>query len=312
MTQPSPTPLAWPQPFAGVLAPVVTPFGADLAPDFDRFLAHCRWLLANRCDGLAIFGTNSEANSLTVEERIDLLDRLVAAGIEPLRLMPGTGSCALGDTVRLTAHALERGCGGVLTLPPFYYKGVSDDGLFAFFSAVIERVGSPALRLYLYHIPPVSQVPITLKLIERLLKAYPRAVAGIKDSSGDWTNTKAVLDAFPGFGTFAGSETGLLATLRGGGVGCITATGNINPAGIRRVYETWTTAAADGVQDRVTAFRKTVQKYPMIAALKRILGHYRKDPAWHRVRPPLTPIDEAVGRTLIAEVEALGFSMRGL
>ena len=154
---------------AGVLSPVVTPFTADLAPDTERFVRQCRCLLSQNV-GLAVFGTNSEANSLSVEEKIELLDRLVAAGLDPARMMPGTGHCALPDSVRLTAHAAKAGCGGVLMLPPFYYKGVSDKGLFRSFAEVIERVGDPRLRIYVYHIPPVSQVPITLALIERLLK----------------------------------------------------------------------------------------------------------------------------------------------
>ena len=201
----------------GVLSPVVTPFKSDLSPDPERFVRHCRWLLSQNV-GLAAFGTNSEANSLSADERIELLDRLVAAGLDPARMMPGTGCCALPDTVRLTAHAMKVGCAGVLMLPPFYYKGVSDEGLYRSFAEVIERVGDRRLRVYLYHIPPVAQVPITLGLIERLLRAYPDNVAGIKDSSGDWGNTKAVLDAFAasGFDVFPGSETFLLAAMRAG------------------------------------------------------------------------------------------------
>ncbi len=300
------------QPFEGVLAPVVTPFRADLSADVERTIAHCRWLLSQKCDGLAVFGTNSEANSLSLGERNDLLDRLIEAGIPGSKLMPGTGACALPDAVAATRHAVARGCGGVLMLPPFYYKGVAEDGLYAFFSEVVERVGSTALRLYLYHIPPVAQVGIPLKLIERLIKAYPDTVVGIKDSSGDAANLKSILDAFPGFGTFAGSEAGLLACLRGGGVGCITATGNIAPAGIRRVFETWRTAEADGIQEKVTAFRNTMQKHPMIPALKAVIGHFRKDASWGRVRPPLVAMGEDARAKLVADIGAHGFTMPGL
>src|SRR4029077_8366930 len=236
----------------GVLSPVVTPFGADLAPDPQRFARHGRWLLSQNV-GLAVFGTNSEANSLSVEEKIELLDGLVAAGLDPARMMPGTGCCALPDSIRLTAHAMKLGCGGVLMLPPFYYKGVSDDGLFRSFAEVIERVGDRRLRVFLFPTPPVAQVPITLGLIERLLKAYPDSVAGIKDSSGDWANTKAVLDAFAasGFDVFPGSETFLLASMRAGAVGCISATANINPGPIARLHATWQAADADRQQQRL-------------------------------------------------------------
>ena len=179
----------------GVLAPALTPFKADLAPDRERFIRHCRWLLSQNC-GLAPFGTTSEANSMSTDERISLLDALVAAGIDPSRMMPGTGCCSIVETVELTAHAVKHGCAGVLMLPPFYYKDVSEEGLYRYFSEVVQRVGDARLRIYLYHIPPVAIVGITPKLVERLLKAYPNAIAGMKDSSGDWNNTKTFLDAF--------------------------------------------------------------------------------------------------------------------
>ena len=243
----------------GVLSPVVTPFKADLSPDPERFVRQCRWLLSQNV-GLAVFGTNSEANSLSSDEKVELLDRLVAAGVDPGRMMPGTGCCALTDSVRLTAHAMKLGCGGVLMLPPFYYKGVSDDGLFRNFAEIIERVGDRRLKIYLYHIPPVSQVAITLPLIERLLKAYPGIVAGAKDSSGDWNNTKAYLDNFAkqGFDVFPGSETFLLQGMRAGGVGCISATANVNPGAIARLFATWQAADADRqrAQGRHRALRR--------------------------------------------------------
>jgi 4-hydroxy-tetrahydrodipicolinate synthase len=298
---------------SGVLSPVVTPFTADLAPDAERFVRQCRWLLSQNV-GLAVFGTNSEANSLSVEEKIELLDRLLAAGLDPARMMPGTGHCALPDSVRMTAHAAKAGCGGVLMLPPFYYKGVSDEGLFRSFAEVIERVGDARLRIYVYHIPPVSQVPITLGLIERLLKAYPRTVAGVKDSSGDWTNTKAMLDAFAasGFDVFAGSETFLLANMRGGGKGCISATANVNPGPIARLHASWPASDADAQQTRLDEIRGTFQKFPMIPALKAAIAHYGNDPAWATVRPPLVNLAPDAAAALVAELDRRGFSMPGL
>ena len=185
-------------------------------------------MLSQNC-GLAVFGTNSEANSLAAEERSTLLDALVASGIDPSRMMPGTGCCSITDTVRLTAQAVKHGCAGVLMLPPFYYKGVSEEGLFRYFSEVVQRVGDAQLRIYLYHIPPVAVVGITTGLVERLLAAYPDKIAGMKDSSGDWNNTKTFLDAFAksGFDVFVGSESFLLAGLRHGAVGTISATANV-------------------------------------------------------------------------------------
>lgn len=297
----------------GVLSPVVTPFNADLNPDLPRLVRQCRWLLANQV-GLAVFGTNSEANSLSVEERLALLEGLVAADIDPARMMPGTGCCALPDSVRLTRRAVELGCAGVLMLPPFYYKGVSDEGLFRAYAEVIDRVGDARLRVYLYHIPPVSQVPITLKLIERLIRAYPEQIAGIKDSSGDWSNTAAMLDAFSGtgFDVFAGSETFLLANMRGGGAGCISATANVNPAAIHHLYAHWRDAEAEALQKGLDAVRLVFQKVPMIPALKQAVAQWSGDAQWACVRPPLVELAEAQRQGLMADLEALRFSMPGL
>jgi 4-hydroxy-tetrahydrodipicolinate synthase len=298
----------------GVLSPVVTPFRKDYSPDADRFVKHCKWLLKSGCAGLAVFGTNSEANSMSVAEKRKLLEALVAGGVPAASLMPGTGHCALSDSIEMTRAAVELGCAGVLMLPPFYYKGVPDEGLFRNFAEVIERVGDERLQLYLYHIPPVSQVAITLGLIERLLKKYPASIAGVKDSSGDWSNTKAMLDAFAnsGFDVFAGSEVFLLDNMRNGGKGCITATGNINPGPIDKVYRNWKTADADQLQAGITATRKIVQKQPMIPALKAAIAHFGNDPQWKTCRPPLIELSSAEENTLITELRASGFSMPGL
>ena len=301
------------QRITGVLSPVVTPFKADLSADPERFVGQCRWLLSQNV-GLAVFGTNSEANSLSVDEKIELLDRLVAAGLDPARMMPGTGHCALPDSVRLTAHAMKLGCGGVLMLPPFYYKSVSDDGLFRSFAEVIERVGESRLRVYVYHIPPVSQVPITTGLVERLLKAYPTQTAGMKDSGGDWKNTQAFLDAFAksGFDVFAGSETFLLQNMRSGGAGCISATANVNPGPIARLFDTWRSADADAQQARLDEIRGTFAKFPMIPALKAAIAHYGGDTSWGTVRPPLVALTPEQSQALVAELDQRKFTMPGL
>jgi 4-hydroxy-tetrahydrodipicolinate synthase len=299
---------------AGVLAPTLTPFRRDLTVDPERFARHAKWLLAHGCAGLAVFGTNSEANSLSAEERMALLEALVEGGVAAERLMPGTGCCALTDSVRLTEHAVGLGCGGVLMLPPFYYKNVPEEGLLRNFSEVIERVADPRLRLYLYHIPPVTQTPISLSLIEQLLKRYPVTVAGLKDSSGDWNNSKAVLENFAGpeFDVFVGSEGFLLSNMRHGGVGCISATANVNPAAIHSLFERWRSPDADRLQDEISATRGIVQKYPMIGALKAIVAHYAGDPEWATVRPPLVDLNATLSRTLISELDASGFAMPGL
>lgn len=297
---------------SGVLSPVVTPFTEDLAPDAERLIGQCRWLLSQNV-GLAVFGTNSEANSLSVEEKIDLMDALVAADVEPGRMMPGTGCCALTDTVRLTAHAAKVGCGGALMLPPFYYKGVSDDGLYASYSEVIQRVGSDALRIYLYHIPPVAQVGLSIDLIERLVTDYPDTVVGIKDSSGDWGNTKAMLDRqWDDFRVFVGSESFLLANMQNGGAGCISATANVNPAAIDQLYQTWEDEDASAQQQALDRVRDTVMACPMIPALKATVAEFSGDDAWRRVRPPLIALDRARSTKLADELRGIGFEMPGL
>jgi 4-hydroxy-tetrahydrodipicolinate synthase len=317
----------------GVLAPVVTPFKPDLSPDRERFIRHCQWLLSQNC-GLAPFGTTSEANSISTNERISLLDALVAAGVDASRMMPGTGCCSFTETITLTAHAVKHGCAGVLMLPPFYYKDVSEEGLYRYFSEVVQRVGDARLRIYLYHIPPVAIIGITPKLIERLLKAYPDAIAGMKDSSGDWNNTKTFLDAFvetaspvadspwrarTGFDVFVGSETFLLANMRNGGAGTISATANVNPAAIYELYTVASAVSADvdlePQQARLNAVREVCssRQFPsMIAALKQAIAICANDPEWARVRPPLLELTTAQAKLLAAELNAIGFAMTGI
>src|SRR5512141_2676586 len=296
----------------GVLAPVITPFRRDLSPDAGRFVKHCRWLMQSGCAGLAVFGTNSEANSMSVEEKLELLEALVKGGVPAAALMPGTGHCALTDSVKMTREAVRLGCGGVLMLPPFYYKGVSDEGLFRNFAEVIERVGDERLRIYLYNIPPVSQVPITVQLIERLLKAYPVIIAGIKDSSGDWDNTKAYVDNFGGrdFDVFPGSETFLLQGLRNGCSGCISATANVNPRAMAQLFATWQAEDSDAQQARLNEIRGIFARYPMIPALKATIARHSRSASWATVRPPLVELTDAQKNSLGNELDDAGFSMR--
>ncbi|MBV8189586.1 MAG: dihydrodipicolinate synthase family protein [Alphaproteobacteria bacterium] len=297
----------------GVLSPVVTPFKRDLSPDIGRFIAHCKWLLSQDC-GLAVFGTNSEANSMSAEERMGLLEAVVSAGVSTDRMMPGTGACSINEAAKVSAHATKLGVAGVLMLPPFYYKGVPEEGLFRFFSEVVQRVGDARLRVYLYHIPPVSAVPITHKLVERLLKAYPQQIAGMKDSSDDWPHTKSMIEAFAkdGFDVFSGNEKPLIDNIKSGGVGCISATANINPGKIAEAYTKWQTPEGEKLQAWINEVRGVMQGYVMIPALKYVIAHYGSDPAWTPVRPPLVETAEAQGKDMIARLDKLGFTMPGL
>jgi len=301
--------MAIPHRIRGVLSPVLTPFNSDYSISEPRFVAHCRTLV-DLDVGLAVFGTNSEANSLSVPEKRRLLDVLIDAGIPPARMMPGTGCCSISDSIELTRHAVGAGCAGVLMLPPFYYKGVGDEGLYRNFATIIEAVADPRLQVYLYHIPPVSQVGISYALIERLLKDFPGTVAGIKDSSGDWNNTLGMLEQFQphGFDVFAGSEPFLLQTMRHGGAGCITATGNVNAAAIAHLHASWQAEDADSQQAALNAVRVAFQRLPMIPAMKAAIALQQDDPEWSVLRPPLVELTPDQARQLKEDLAALRFT----
>ena len=276
--------------FSGVLAPLLTPFADDGSVAMELYVEHTARVLDEGCTGIVPFGTTSEANSLSSAERMAGLEALVNSGVDPKIIMPGTGLCALPETMELTRHAVSMGCGGVLLLPPFYYKGVSDDGLFAAVAAVIEDVASDALKIYLYHIPPVAQVGYSCQLIQRLQATFPGIIVGTKDSSGDWDNTSATLQALPGFGTFVGSEKFLLQNMRDGGVGCITATANIAAGPIRALHDNWDSGEANRLDARVKSFREKLQAFPVIPAMKALLAERLGEPRWRNLRPPLLPI----------------------
>jgi len=295
--------MAQPEILHGLFAPVLTPFRADLSVDVDRWIAFCKKLLLDGCHGLCPFGTTSEANSLGLQERIDMLTQLVESGVSAGQLMPGTGACAIPDAVALTRHAVQLGCGGVLLLPPFYYKGVSDDGIFRSIAEVIERVGDTRLRVYLYHIPPVAQVGFSLSLIERLIKAYPQTVVGMKDSSGDWNNQKAILTAFPGFGTFSGSERFFLENLRLGGAGSINAVANVITASLRQLCDQWQTPEAERLQEEVLVIAKVRGDYAAIPTLKQIVAYLQQDPAWLTLRPPFAQLTDAQAAAVITRLK---------
>lgn len=288
----------------GVFAPVLTPMRDDLSPDTPKWIAFCKQLLADGCTGLAPFGTTSEANSLGLDERMEMLDALVEADVPAAQLMPGVGTCAIPDTVKLAAQAARLGCGGVLMLPPFYYKGVSDEGIFRAVAEVIERVGDARLRVYIYNIPPIAVVGYSLAVIERLLKAYPGVVVGMKDSSGNWTYQESVLDHFPGFDVFTGSERFLLANLRLGGVGTISAMANVIPAKIRFLYDNYLAENADQVQERLDRYREATRDYAAIPALKQIMANRTGDRTWLNLRPPLINLSEAATHEMLAKYAA--------
>ena len=266
--------------------PAITPFAADLSLDTARLVAHAQAMLDAGAHGLAPFGSTSEANSLTVAERIAGLEALVEAGIDPARIIPGTGCCALGDTIELTRHAASLGCKGALMLPPFFYKGVPDEGVHDAYAQVIEAVGRTDARIYLYHIPQMSGVPITLPLIERLLGSFGEVIAGLKDSSGKWENTEAVIRAFPQIDTYSASEALIPQNAETGGAGCISASANVNPAGIRRLIDALGTEGQEAAHTQDSAVRKIFEGLPLIPAIKAAVAAQQGDEGYARVRPP--------------------------
>jgi len=296
----------------GVFAAVLTPLNPDLSINMTRMVDHCRWLLKNGCHGLAVLGTTGEANSFSVDERMAIVDALIDGGIARSVLMPGTGCCSIPDTVALTRHAVENGAARVLMLPPFYYKGVSDDGLFAAYSEVIDRVGDSRLRIYLYHIPQMSSAPISYDLIERLLARYPDVIAGMKDSSGDYDNMAGAAKRFPGFGVLTGSDEFLAPLLQDGGIGCITAVANIASAFARNVYTAWEsgdTAAMDRAQADLNAVQDAVYAYPLFAGLKDIMARHSGDRAWRTVRPPLVALGDSQSAALADDLAAVPYTL---
>ncbi|MSP04670.1 MAG: dihydrodipicolinate synthase family protein [Acetobacteraceae bacterium] len=273
--------------YGGVNAAVLTAMNDDLSVDLDRMAAHSQWLLANGCNGLGVLGTTGEANSIGVNERMEVLEGLVARGVPAAKMMPGTGMPSITDTVLLSKHAASLGARGVLVLPPYYYKNPSDDGLFAFFSEVVQRIGT-GLPIYLYNFPQQAVIPFTFALIARLLKAYPGVIRGAKDSSGNFENTGGMAKEFgkDGFEVYAGDDALLQDLLKVGGAGCITAASNVSCAWNQEVWQTWNSPAGDAAQERLSVVRKAVISVPLIPGLKALKARHTGDARWHHIRPP--------------------------
>ena len=294
----------------GVYTAALTPLTADLEADLDLLAGHGRWLLDNGCDGLAVLGTTGEANSFSLDERLRILDGLAEAGIPGKKLMPGTGACALPDAIELTRKALDIGAAGVLMLPPFYYKNPSDEGLFAAYSEIIQKVGDDRLRVFLYHFPQMSGVPITYPLIERLLKEYPETVIGMKDSSGDFDNMSGAAKEFPGFAVLSGSDEFLLPLLEAGGAGCITACANVASVLAAEVYGGWLKGGdIQAVNEKLCAVRRVVCQFPLSTALKTLMARHSGNDAWPNIRPPLMPMNDADKEKLFRDFDAIGFQL---
>jgi 4-hydroxy-tetrahydrodipicolinate synthase len=292
----------------GVWSASLTPLRSDFSINLPLLVEHCRWQLARGCHGIALFGTTGEGTSFGVGERKAALEAVIAAGIPAASLMVGSGCAAFTDTVELSKHAVKQGCPAVLALPPFFFKGLGEEGLFRCFAELVERVGDARLRVYLYNIPQLSGVKFPVKVIERLLKAYPTAIAGLKDSSGDWNSTKEYLDAFPGWGLFTGWDPHLREVVRLGGAGTISGMPNINMAGLRALYDNRTKPEGADLEATATTLIKLVDAAPPTAGLRAALAHYTGKESWLIRRPPLEQNREQEN-AVVAAVRATGFKL---
>jgi 4-hydroxy-tetrahydrodipicolinate synthase len=296
--------------YGGVNAAVLTPMRPDLSVDLDAMAGQCRWLLANGCNGLGILGTTGEANSIGIAERLEIMEGMVERGIPAAKLMPGVGTPAIPDTVLLTKRAAELGCPGVLALPPFFYKNPSEDGLVAYFDAVIQRLGGET-KIYLYHFPAQSAVPFTLSLVEKLLRKFPGVIKGIKDSSGDFANTKAYADHFAkyGFEVYCGDDGALRDLLLAGGAGCITAAANVGCGTSAIVYANAGNATGEQAQVTLAQIRKAVVSAPLIPGLKALTARRTGSSVWDTMRPPHMPLNGEAKAKLFAAFDACGVTL---
>ncbi len=294
--------------FRGVCCAAATPVREDLSADVDKLAVHCKHLLADGCHGIALLGSTGEANSFSVAERMAILEGVVKAGVPAACLLPGTGVCALPDTIALTKHALALGVSRVVMLPPFYYKKLSDPALIDCYSYVFDQVADSRLRVILYHIPPISQIAITDGVIEGLLKKYPATVAGVKDSSGDFEHMKGLAQHFPQLSILAGADPMMKPLLEVGGAGCITATSNLAARYLRTVFDGFASpaakAAVEAAQACIVAQRTISNHFTQIPTIKAMVGLRYGDAGWGRVRHPFTALTGAQRAELKALLEA--------
>lgn len=279
----------------GVYTANLTPLKTDYSVDFELLVKHCQYLLANGSTGLAVLGTTGEANSFSLAERKEILDRTIEGGIPADKIMVGTGCCSLPESVELTKHAISKGVGGILLLPPFYYKSIQDSGLLAYFDEFIKAVGTDGLRIYLYHFPKMSGVSFSIDIVRQLKDNYPNIIVGMKDSTGDLENTKRYIDAFPNMQIFPGTEALLLDGLKAGGAGCISATCNVFSPYAGEVYEKHVNGGdASELQIKLTEKRMVFQGLPFSGALKSYLARVDQDQRWLTVRPPNEAITDEI------------------
>ena len=289
------------QTLAGVIAAIATPIDDKLTPDIPRAMKLARWLLDNGCDGLNVLGSTGEATSFSVDERKAVMTAYKTNGLPMNRLMVGTGAASITDAIALTRHAAELGFAGALVLPPFYYKGVPDEGLIAYIGALAEATAAQKLPIYLYHYPQLTGIPWHVELIKRLRQTFPGRIVGLKDSSGDMAYARSVAAIDKSFATFPSTEACLLDARKGEFAGCISATANGNADLCQRAFKDGDAAAYDAA----VAIRKLFEGRPLVPGVKTLLGHIHNDPAIARVRPPFAAVSAADQAAIIGGYEAI-------
>ena len=277
------------KPLSGVIAAIATPIVEDGAPDLKRAVKLARYLLDNGCDGLNVLGTTGEATSFSLDERKGVMDAYKAEGLPLNRLMVGTGAAAMSDAVALTRHAAELGFAGALVLPPFFYKGVPDDGLFAYIDTLVNATAQKPIPIYLYHFPAMSGLPWHVALLKRLLDAFPSRIVGLKDSSGDMAYARSAAAISKDFAVFPSTEAALIEAREGAFAGCISATANLNADLCARAWRDGDKTALDAA----VAIRKLFDGRPLVSGVKALLGHIHGDPALARTKPPLAAFSAA-------------------
>jgi 4-hydroxy-tetrahydrodipicolinate synthase len=286
---------------SGVIAAIATPIGEAGAPDLKRAVKLARYLLDNGCDGLNVLGTTGEATSFSLDERKAVMDAYKANGLPLDRLMVGTGAAAVSDAAALTCHAAELGFAGALVLPPFYYKGVPDDGLFAYIDTLVKASAAKPISIYLYHFPAMSGLPWHVTLIKRLLQSFPTRIVGLKDSSGDMAFARSAAALSPDFAVFPSTEAALIEARQGAFAGCISATANLNADLCARAWREGDAAALDAA----VTIRKLLDGKPLVSGVKALLAHIHGDPALARVKPPLAAFSTADRAAVVAGHDAV-------
>ncbi len=289
----------------GIITATLTPMNAGKDVDIDRLVMHIKWLFDRGSDGVCLLGTTGEASSLTVSERIEVINHVIDAGIEPAKLLVGTTCCALPDTIELSRLATARGVGGVLIMPPFYYKNLKEEGVLETYRTIIDGVDHPDLRVYIYHFPKMSGFSFSPELVVKLTEKHPGTIVGLKDSGGDWPHMQSILELLPGFRLYAGSEKFLLPTLQAGGAGCISASANLTAPLCTRLLQSWQSEQAGAIQEKVSRARAGLEIAPFVSGLKSLFAHYQDDPSWLNIRPPNSIPEGEVVDQLLAHMAQL-------